>query len=112
MKNTDTQLIAASVTYASIPTFKDTVNSIQQGFVLGRNFVGIVVQLDFESRVNALRCLNSRNASSNTECMLPPHSVASLACPLLLDFAAAFPSVLQAWLRMVLQAIQAPCGAH
>ena len=33
MKNTDNKIIAAAVTYASIPTFKDTVNSTQQGFV-------------------------------------------------------------------------------
>ena len=110
MKNTDNNLIAAAVTYASIPIFKDTVNSIQQGFAPGCNFVGNVVQLGFESRVNALRCLSSRNASSNTDCMLPPHSVASLAYSLLFYVAAAFPSVLQAWLLMVLQAIQAPVG--
>ena len=61
MKNTDNKLIAAAVTYAAIPTFKDTVNNNQQGFVPGRNFVGNVVQLDFESRVNALRCLNNKN---------------------------------------------------
>ena len=71
MKNTDNKLIAAAVTYDAIPTFKDTVNNIQQGFVPGRNFVGNVVQLDFESRVNALRCLNNRNVA-NPECMLPP----------------------------------------
>ena len=106
MKNTDNKLIAAAVTYASIPTFKETVNSIQQGFVPGRNFVGNVVQLDFESRVNALRCLNDRNVAK-PECMLPPHSVANIACSVVFDFAAAFPSVLQAWLLLVPQAIQA-----
>ena len=109
MKNTDNKLIAAAVTYAAIPTFKDTVNIIQQGFVPGRNFVGNVVQLDFESRVNALRCFNNRN-DANPECMLPPHSVGNLACSVLFDFAAAFPSVLQAWLLFVLKAIQAPEG--
>ena len=77
--------------------------------MLGRNFVGNVAQLDFESRVNALRCLSYRNVT-NPECMLPPHSVANIACSLLFDFAAAFRSVLQAWLLMVLQAIQAPVG--
>ena len=97
MKNTDNKLIAAAVTYATIPTFKDTVNPIQQGFVPGRNFVVNVVQLDLESRVNALRCLCSRNVSSPAD-LLPPHSVANLACTLLFDFAAAFPSVLQSWL--------------
>ena len=107
MKNTDSKLIAAAVTYASNRTFKGTVNSIQQGFVPGRNFVGNVVQRDFESRVNALRCLNDRNVA-NPECMLPPHSVANIACSVLFDFAADFPSVLQAWLLSVLQAIQAP----
>ena len=40
MKNTDNKLIAAAVTYATIPTFKDTVNNILQGFVPARNFVG------------------------------------------------------------------------
>ena len=109
MKNTDNKLIAAAVTYASIPTFKDTVNSIQQGFVPGRNFVGNVVHLDFESRVNALRCLSNRNVS-NPGCMLPPHSVASIACSVLFAFAAAFPSVFQDWLLSVLLAIQAPAG--
>ena len=42
--------------------------------------------------------------------MLPPHSVAKIACTVLLDFAAAFPSVLQAWLLSALIAIQAPTG--
>ena len=109
MKNTDNKLVAAAVTYASIPTFKNTINSIQQGFVPGRNFVGNVVHLDFESRVNSLRCLNDRNVS-NPECMLPPHSVAKIACSVLFDFAAAFPSVFQEWLLSVLLAIQAPAG--
>ena len=109
MKNTDNKLIAAAVTYASIPTFKDTVNSIQQRFVPGRNFVGNIVHLDYESRVRALRCLSNRNVS-NPECMLPPHSVASIACTVLFDFAAAFPSVFQDWLLSVLVAIQAPTG--
>ena len=109
MKNTDNKLIAAAVTYATIPTFKATVNPIQQGFVPGRNFVANVVQLDLESRVSALRCLNARDASSPSD-LLPPHSVASLACSLLFDFAAAFPSVLQSWLLSVLRAIQAPLG--
>ena len=108
-KNTDKKLIAAAVTFASIPTFRDTVNSIQQGFVPGRNFVGNAVHLDFESRVNALRCLNDRNVS-NPECMLPLRSVASIACSVLFDFAAAFPSVFQDWLLSVLLAIQAPAG--
>ena len=40
----------------------------------------------------------------------PPHSVGNLACSVLFDFAAAFPSVLQAWLLLVLTAIQAPEG--
>ena len=40
----------------------------------------------------------------------PPHSVANIACSVLFDFAAAFPSVLQAWLLFVLRAIQAPEG--
>ena len=79
MKNTDNKLIAAAVTYASIPTFKDTVNCIQQGFVPGRNFVGNVVQLDFESRVNALRCLNDRNVA-NPECMFPPPQFGGQHC--------------------------------
>ena len=109
MKNTDNKIIASAVTYASIPTFKDTVNNIQQGFVPGRNFVGNVVQLDYVSRVNALRCFHNRN-DANPECMLPPHSVGKIACSVLFDFAAAFPSVLQAWLLLVLRAIQAPEG--
>ena len=46
MKNTDNKLIAAAVTYAAMPTFKDTVNNIQQGFVPGRSFVGNDAQLD------------------------------------------------------------------
>lgn len=41
--------------------------------------------------------------------MLPPHSVAN-ACTVLFDFAAAFPSVLEAWPLSVLIAIQAPVG--
>ena len=90
MKNTDKKLIAAAVTYATIPTFKGTVDSVQQGFVPGRNSVRNVVQLDFESRVNALRCLNDRNAD-NPECMLPPHSVAKIACTVSFDFAALSP---------------------
>ena len=77
MKNTDNKIIASALTYATIPTFKDTVNNIQQGFVPGRNFVGNVVQIDFESRVNALRCFNDRN-DANPECMLPPTLLAIL----------------------------------
>ena len=77
MKNTDNKIITAAVNYAAIPTFKDTVNKIQQGFVPGRNFVGNVVQLDFESRVNASRCLNNRNVA-NSECMLPPARLPTL----------------------------------
>ena len=44
--------------------------------------------------------------------MLPPHSVANIACSILFDFAAAFPSVFQDWLLSVLlaMAIQAPAG--
>ena len=72
MKNTDNKLIAAAVTYATIPTFKATVNPIQQGFVPGRDFVVNVVQLDLESRVNALRCLCSRNVSSPADPLPPP----------------------------------------
>ena len=95
MKSTDNKLIAAAVTYAAIPTFRDTVNNIEQGFLPGHNFVGKVVQLDFESRVNALRCSNNKD-DANPECMLPPHSVGNLACSVLFAFAAAFPLVLQA----------------
>ena len=40
----------------------------------------------------------------------PPHSIANIACSVLLDFAAAFPLVFQAWLLSVLLAIQAPAG--
>ena len=71
MKNTDNKLIAATVTYASIPTFKDTVNSIQQGVVLGRNFVGNAVQPDFESRVDALPRLSDRMLLTLNLCFLP-----------------------------------------
>ena len=60
MKNIDNKVIAAAVTYASIPTFQA---SIQQGFVPGRDFVVNLVQLDLGLRVNALRFLSSRNVT-------------------------------------------------
>ena len=42
--------------------------------------------------------------------LLPSHSVAMLACIVLFDFAAAFPSVIHKWIRMVLHAAEAPEG--
>ena len=57
-----------------IPTFNAAVHPIQQGCVPGRIFVGNVVQLDLESRVDALRWMNNRRVSQPSD-SLPAHSI-------------------------------------
>jgi len=51
--------------------------------------------------------MSQRNAKS-PETMLPAHSIAKISCLVLFDYAAAFPSVIHMWIRMVLHAVQAP----
>ena len=108
MKCTDNKAVCASTCYALSPVTRSCTSALQRacpGRQLGQN----IIELDVESRVLAMRCLDSRETHS-MEGNIPPHQVARLACLMLFDFAAAFPSVFHAWIFLVLKFIKAPIG--
>ena len=84
-------------------------SELQGGFTPTRQFTQNILVLDVAARVQSLRCLRRRN-QTDLGCLLPDHSVASIACLILFDFAAAFPSVFHDWIFIILEAIKAPIG--
>ena len=107
LKNDDAKACNATIARAYRPTMKASTSKFQRGFKPGAQITQNCVELDLESRIHAIRCMSQRNAKS-PETMLPGHSIAKISCLVLFDYAAAFPSVIHMWVRMVLHAVQAP----
>jgi hypothetical protein len=94
MKNEDNKLIGSAWAACLEPSYRRYIHKWQRGLVAGRQLIGNVFDLDAFSRL--LSFLSRTNPS--------------MVCPLLVlfDFAHAFPSVLHAWIHLVLMHIGAP----
>ena len=110
LKRTDNKTICAVTAKALNPAVVDHIHSSQRGFVSKRHFVQNALDIDTHSRIDAFKCMHSRNNPS-FESNLPNHSISELACCALFDFASAFPSIYIEWLFLVLSFINAPEGA-
>ena len=107
LNNCDNKQVCAAAARAASPTIQTHAHESQNGFIQGRQLLQNPVDLDFSSRVSAIRCAASRGNAS-FDCMLPNHSVSKLAVTLLFDFSTAFPSVFHEWIFAVLDFIKAP----
>jgi len=108
MKCTDNKIVCATAINCIKPVTCANTNSMQRGFVPGRQLVQNVVDTDTHSRIYAMRCMFGRGADFSG--LLHPDQVANLAISTFFDFTAAFPSVSHAWLFQVLRAIRLPVG--
>ena len=96
--NSDRKTTAAVMNRAVSQVYSKGINKIQNGFVRGRNFVDNVVDLDGSARVH------SQSAVSG---LIPAAFRPGLAS---WDYAAAFPSLSQLYMKAVLRASGAPLG--
>ena len=87
LKNSDNKIIATAVNSRIKSVVSRHSNKIQRGFIQRRNFVTNIVELDTYARITT---------NEGTAC--------DLALLAFLDFAAAFPSVLQTWTMETLAA--------
>ena len=93
LKNADNKAIAAVTNNSVKHAIARDACRLQKGFLACRNFVNNIVELDAFARVYAFD---------------PSLFFALLA---FFDFGSAFPSLIQAWLFIVLRAIRLPVGA-
>ena len=85
LKNSDNKIIASVINRKMKLIVAETTNPIQRGFVSGRTFLTNVVDVDTYARIASMK-----------------QSPSDLAVMAFFDFAAAFPSVLHAWIFLVL----------
>ena len=99
LKNSDNKTICSVMNRKSKKTISASTCHLQRGFVLGRQLVGNVMDLDTCARICGMDAL-------------APIAKVKFICPLLalFDFAAAFPSVAHEWLFAVLAARGCPDG--
>jgi hypothetical protein len=101
LKNDDNKTIAAVYNSAIAPVISENMVDVQRGFIPGRQSCQNIVDLDSAGRAFGME---GEVSFSNLH---GPH-----LCPLLAfyDFAAAFPSLIQRWMFLVLTAIGMPAG--
>jgi len=112
LKNEDNKAVAGVLNWSVAPVIAKSASGIQNGFVNGRQLVQNPVELDYESRLGALRYSAKQRALSfkSDLAIVRKGCIGLLPILLLFDFAAAFPSVSHAWLRAVLVSLEFPDG--
>ena len=94
-KNCDNKMIMSANTKACESQFKSITHKTQNGFVGGRNFLNNVVDMDAAGRIYSTKFFGSsehiRSFVKNIPVFIP--------C----DFSAAFPSIIQAWVWLVME---------
>ena len=93
MKNTDNKLIVATNVRALEPQYQQLTHWCQNGFCKGRNFLNNLLDIDSAARIYSMN-YNSECKNSN------PSNIPAIFSS---DFEAAFPSMLQKWLWLVLE---------
>ena len=93
LKNCDNKLVVSANIRCLEPDYQNITHRIQNGFVKMRNFLNNILDLDSAGRIFSM-FFESECHSSN-----PSNFPALMAY----DFAAAFPSVIQAWIWLVLK---------
>eukprot|EP00959_Pyramimonas_sp_CCMP1952_P208299 4357321-Pyramimonas_sp.AAC.1 len=98
LKSTSNKVVAATLNRRITPAIQRVASVVQRGFVAKRNFVNNIVDLDSAARLAAVRAACHPS---------PPRGPPSL---LSFDFAQAFPSVSQAWMKLTVKAYRMPRG--
>ncbi len=99
-KNTDNKVIVGVNTHKLDRRYRINTHHSQRGFVGGRIFLANVVDLDSASRIFSMIFLYQKYNPLSTPDLIP-------VLPLF-DFEAAFPSVIQSWIFLVLKFRQLP----
>ena len=95
MKNSDNKTVGSVFNDKMKPVLSKQLCKLQRGFVPGEQLIENVLDLDTASRIHGMQS-----------------SAALKPILALWDFAAAFPSVLHAWIFMVIRAYEFPGGAQ
>ena len=93
LKNTDNKLIVATNVKTLEPQYQRITHRCQNGFCSGRNFLNNLLELDSAGRIYSMK-YHSECPNSN------PSNIPILAA---YDYEAAFPSVSQEWIWLVLR---------
>ena len=96
--NTDSKISSSCVSYKLTSATLALTPFVQRGFCHGRQLALNIVDLD-----SYMRAYNSRFNFDHAE-----RDVSLLPCTALYDFCNAFPTLLHAWLFLVLEALQVP----
>lgn len=93
LKNTDNKLVVSANMDALKSTYCKLTHHVQNGFVKGRNFLNNILDLDSAGRIYSWRHWDK----------LRDRGVTHMPVSAAFDFAAAFPSVIHAWMWLVLE---------
>ena len=112
LKVSDNKIVAGVLNHSLAPVVAKNASKLQNGFVLGRQLVQNVVDLDYYSREHAMCDLAQAEGSFDSRNLKDalPSLISGLPLAVMFDFAAAFPSVAHAWLSAVLDAISIAGG--
>ena len=110
LKNSDNKIVAAVANYAISPTIQKCASVVQNGFVHGRQLAQNIVDLDHASRVYACRGHSVKHPFDSVVASNESFCLGQVPVTVPFDFAAAFPSVVHAWLFIVIRYIKMPEG--
>jgi len=95
LKNCDNKMIMEANMKACEPQFRNIAHVSQNGFVRGRNFLHNIVDIDAAGRIYSTKYVGGNEQIHNLVKNIP------VIAPF--DFSAAFPSIFQAWVWLVLE---------
>jgi len=120
LKNADNKIVAGITNWIIKPVVEEAACKVQNGFTKGRQFLNNVVDLDaaarkdvhnFNGDVSDGQFQTARHPNFNDSLKLTHRDLLNhMPLLLLFDYAAAFPSVSHAWIRLILQFIRLPSG--
>ena len=110
LKNSDNKLVAAVTNHAISPVIQACSSAVQNGFVQGRQLTQNIVDLDHASRLYACTGHSVEHPFDSIVAANDSFNIGQVPVTVLFDFAAAFPSVVHAWLFIVLRYIKMPEG--
>jgi len=102
LKNADNKIVTSVEIRCMRAGAQSSTHKTQNGFVPGRIFLNNVLDLDSASRIYSMHFIKSGHNAFNHPALIPILAF--------FDFAAAFPSVAHAWIRLVLVARGLPQG--
>ena len=101
MKNSENKTMCAIVAQTTTQMCKVSTSEFQRGFVPGRQIIQNNVDLDTDSRIHAMECMDRRNVF-DMEQNVTDANASELAALALYDFATAFPTIFHKWIRSAL----------